>query len=84
MTKVSKRKERGCKLNIGLQSAQLSPLLPLPLPSEFCNDENNNVIRLAMDALRNKKITLLTVTVFFVFGIFQFDFGCTSYRQEKN
>jgi hypothetical protein len=29
--------------------------LPLPLPSEFCNDENNNVNRLAMDALRNKK-----------------------------
>jgi hypothetical protein len=33
----------------GYGSAQLKPLLP----SEFCNDENNSVIRSAMDALRN-------------------------------
>jgi hypothetical protein len=40
--------------------AQQSPLSLSPPPSEFCNDENNSVIRSAMDALRNsKKITLL-------------------------
>jgi hypothetical protein len=36
-------------------SAKLSPLLLSPPPSELCNDENNNVIRSAMDALRNSK-----------------------------
>jgi hypothetical protein len=36
-------------------SAQLSPLSPSPQPSEFCNDENNSVIRSAMDALKNAK-----------------------------
>jgi hypothetical protein len=35
-------------------SAQLSPLSPPP-PSEFCNDENNSVIRSALVALRNLK-----------------------------
>jgi len=29
--------------------------LPSPPPSEFCKDENNSVIRSAMDALRNAK-----------------------------
>jgi hypothetical protein len=51
-------------VKIGGGGAGLSPLLP-PL-SEFCNDENNSVIRSAMNALRNsKKITILAVTVFF-------------------
>jgi hypothetical protein len=36
-------------------SAQLSPLSPSPQPTEFCNYENNSVIRSAMDALRNYK-----------------------------
>jgi hypothetical protein len=36
-------------------SAKLLPLSLLPLPSEFCNDENNSVIRSAMNALRNPK-----------------------------
>jgi hypothetical protein len=35
-------------------SPQLLSLSPSPLPSEFCNDENNNVIRSATDALRKK------------------------------
>jgi hypothetical protein len=51
-------------------SAQLSSLLPSKL-SEFCNDENNSVFRSAMEALSNsKKITLLTVTIFFLFAFF--------------
>jgi hypothetical protein len=54
---ISKVNERGCKLNDKKWrgSAQLSPLLPSPPPSEFCNDEANSVIRLAIDALRNSK-----------------------------
>ncbi len=42
-------------------AAKLSPLSLSPPPSEFCNDENNSVIRSAMDALRNfpPKISLL-------------------------
>jgi hypothetical protein len=38
---------------VKIGTAQLLPLSPLPPPSEFCNDENNSVIRSAMDALRN-------------------------------
>jgi hypothetical protein len=39
--------------------------------SEFFNDEDNSVIRSAMDALRDlKKITLLTVIVLFLFAFF--------------
>jgi hypothetical protein len=54
-------------------SAQLSLLSPSPQPSEFCNDENNSVIRLAMDALRNsKKISLLAVAILFLFTFFKF------------
>ncbi len=34
---------------------QLLPLSLSPPPSELCNDENNSVIRSAMDALRNSK-----------------------------
>jgi hypothetical protein len=42
-----------------------------PEPSEICIDENNYVIRSAMDALRNyKKITHLTVTVLILFAFF--------------
>jgi hypothetical protein len=52
-------------------SAHLSPLSPLPTPSEFLNDENNSVIRSAMDALRNyKKIRLLAVAILFLFTFF--------------
>jgi hypothetical protein len=52
-------------------SAQLSLLSPSPLPSEFCNDENNSVIRSAMDALRNsKKMCLLAVAILFLFTFF--------------
>jgi hypothetical protein len=36
-------------------SVKLSRLSPSPQPSELCNDENNSVIRSAMDALRNLK-----------------------------
>ncbi len=44
---------------------------PSPPPSEFCNDEDNSVNRSVMDALRNsKKITLLTVSVLFLFAFF--------------
>jgi hypothetical protein len=39
----------------GLAGQQLSPLSPSPQPSEFCNDENNSVIRSAMNTLRNSK-----------------------------
>jgi hypothetical protein len=40
-------------------------------PSELCNDENNSVIRSAMDALRNsKKIILLAVAILFLFTFF--------------
>jgi hypothetical protein len=47
-------------VRIGRLSAQQSLLSPSPPPSELCNDENNIVIRSAMDALRNsKKISLL-------------------------
>jgi hypothetical protein len=53
-----------------LQTAQLSPPSPLPPPLEFCIDEDNSVIRSAMHALRNKKNTLLTVTVLFLFAFF--------------
>ncbi len=52
-------------------SGKLSPLSPLPLPSEFCNDENNSVPRSAMDALRNsKKISLLAVAILFLYILF--------------
>ncbi len=52
-------------------SAKLSLLSPSPPPSEFCNDENNRVIRSAMDALRNsKKISLLAVAILFLFTFF--------------
>jgi hypothetical protein len=37
----------------------------LPPPSEFCIDEDNSVIRSAIDAWRNKKKTFLNVTVLF-------------------
>jgi hypothetical protein len=48
------------------ESAKLSPLWLSPPPSELCNDENNSVIRSAMDALRNsKKISLLAVAILF-------------------
>jgi hypothetical protein len=40
-------KVRGWKLNLQ-GSAQLSPLSPSPLPSEFCNDENKSVVISAM------------------------------------
>jgi hypothetical protein len=52
------------------KSAQLSPLSPLPPPSEFCNDENNSVIRSAMDVEKLQKNTLLTETVLFLFAFF--------------
>ncbi len=52
-------------------SAKLSPLWLLPPPSELCNDENNSVIRSAMDVLRNsKKISLLAVAILFLFTFF--------------
>jgi hypothetical protein len=36
-----------------------------------CNDENNSVIRSAMDALRNsKKISLIAVAILFLFTFF--------------
>ncbi len=58
-------------LNSWQGSAKLSPLSPSPLPSEFCTDEDNIVNRSAMDALRySKNITLLTVTVLFLFTFF--------------
>jgi hypothetical protein len=47
-------------------SVKLSLLSLSPPPSEFCNDENNSVIRSAMDALRNsKKISLLAEAILF-------------------
>ncbi len=77
LPKVSKVKKRGWKWNFGLRkcknwqgSAKLSLLSLLPQPSEFCNDENNSVIRSAMDALRNSKNSLLAVAVFFLFTFF--------------
>jgi len=42
-------------LNSWQGSAKLSPLSPLPQPSEFCTDEKNSLIRSAMDALRYSK-----------------------------
>jgi hypothetical protein len=44
----------------------------MPRPSEFSSDEDNIVNRSAMDALRylKKIITLLTVTVLFLFTFF--------------
>jgi hypothetical protein len=52
-------------------SAQLTPLSQSPPPSEVCNDENNSVIRSGMDGLRNsKKISLLAVTILFLFTFF--------------
>ncbi len=73
LPKVSKVKERGFKLNFGLGngknwqgSAQLSPLLPSPPPSEFLMMKTTD--QLAMDALRNsKKISLLAVAILFLF-----------------
>ncbi len=61
------------------QLAQLSPLLPSTPPLEFCNDENNSVIRSEMDALRNsKKISHLAVAILFLFT-----FGCTWYIEHR-
>jgi hypothetical protein len=60
-------------------SAKLSPLSPLPLPSEFCNDENNSVTRSAMDALRSSKKNLPPSCSYSLFlNTFQFDFEYTS------
>ncbi len=81
LPKVSKVKERGWKLNFVFRndknwqgSAKLAPLSPSLQPSEFCtrNDENNSLIRSAMDALRNstKKISLLAVAIIFLFTFF--------------
>jgi hypothetical protein len=51
--------------------AKLLLLLPSLQPSEFCNDENNSVIRSAVDALRNsKKISLLALAILFLFTFF--------------
>ncbi len=50
-------------------SAKLSPLPLSPPPSEFY-DEKNSVIRSVMDALRNSKISLLSVAVLFLFTFF--------------
>ncbi len=51
--------------------SKLSPLPLSPPSSEFCNDENNSVIRSAMDALRNsKKVSLLAVAILFLFTFF--------------
>jgi hypothetical protein len=44
----------------------------------FCNDENNSVIRSAMDALRNSKKISHSLFI----HIFQFDFGSTSYKKK--
>ncbi len=50
---------------------RLLPLSPSPPPSDFCNDEDNCVIRSAMDVLRKlRKISLLTVTDLFLFAFF--------------
>jgi hypothetical protein len=46
-------------------------------PSEFCTDEDNSVIRSAMDGcleIFKKIITLLTVTVLFLFAFFNLIF----------
>ncbi len=54
-------------------SAQLSPPSPSPPPSEFCSDEDNSVIRSAMDGFHEifkKLFNLLTVTVLFLFTFF--------------
>ncbi len=54
-------------------SAKLSPLSLSPPSSEFWNDENNSVIRSAMDALRiSKKICLLAVAILFLFTFFNY------------
>jgi hypothetical protein len=53
-------------VKIGRSQHNYRTLSPLPLPSEFSSDENNSVIRSAMDALRNSnKISLLAVAVLF-------------------
>ncbi len=59
-------------LNSWQGPAEPSPPSPLPPPSEFCTDEDNSVIRSAMDALRYSKkiITLPSVTVLFLFTFF--------------
>jgi hypothetical protein len=65
-------------IKIGRGQQKLTPLSPPP--SEFCNHEKNNVIRSAMDALRNSKINLPPSCSHSLFiHIFHFDFGCTSY-----
>jgi hypothetical protein len=52
-------------------SVKLSPLSLSPPPSEFCNDENNSVVRSAMGALRNsQKISLLALALLFLFTFF--------------
>ncbi len=60
-------------------SAQLSP--PSPPPSEFCTDEDNSVIRSAMDALRySKKYNYPSkCNLSLLIHFFQFDFVCTTY-----
>ncbi len=66
-------------------SSKLSPLSPSPPPSEFFNDEENNVILSPMDAFRNSKNTLLTACNRSLFiCVFQFDLGCTSYLLLPN
>ncbi len=67
---VSKAPSRGVLDTTVLRLwATLSLLSLSPPPSKFCNDENNSVIRSAMDALSNsQKITFLTVTVLFLFA----------------
>ncbi len=65
-------------VKVGRGSAQLSLLSPLPPRSEFCNDENNHVIRSAMVALRNSRKKPPSSSLSLFIHIFQFDFGCTS------
>jgi hypothetical protein len=68
------------KMRWGGGGAQLSPLSPLPLPSEFCNDEDNSVKRSAMDGWKKsiKSYPPNCDSSLFIF-IFQFDLGRTSY-----
>ncbi len=70
-------------LNTWQGSTQLSPPSLSPLPSEFCTDEDNSVIRSVMDAARYSKNNYpsnCNHSLFIYF--FQFDLGCTSYLQS--
>jgi hypothetical protein len=65
-------------------AAQLSPLSLSILPSDFCNDEINNIMRSTLDALRRKKITLLTGTVFFLLAFFNLILKHLVQTRKKN